>query len=118
MAIEAGVQLIDVKEPSAGSLGAASVDSIREIADLCGHRVLLSVALGELLDMPQRLLPQDIFPTFAKCGLSGCGEHPHWPALWEQKMRGMATSPVAFIAHGAYEQFLVPILLKGLVPGG
>ena len=107
MAIEAGVQLIDVKEPSAGSLGAASVESIREIADLCRDRVLLSVALGELLDMPQRLLPHDIVPMFAKCGLSGCGEQPHWPALWERRMRGLATSPVAVI-YADYSRAAAP----------
>ena len=97
MAIEAGVQLIDVKEPAAGSLGAATVESIREIADVCRQQVLLSVALGELLDGTHTQLPGDIDPAFVKSGLAGCSEHPRWPALWRQQMRGLAASPVAVV---------------------
>tara|TARA_Y100001933_G_C19010053_1_gene568392 strand:+ start:1586 stop:2323 length:738 start_codon:yes stop_codon:yes gene_type:complete len=97
MAIDAGVRLIDVKEPAAGSLGAASVESIREIADVCRQRVLLSVALGELLEEKHEQLPRDIVPAFVKSGLSGCRHHPHWPALWEKKLGGLRGSPVAVV---------------------
>ena len=107
MAIESGVQLLDVKEPAAGSLGAASPESISEIADLCPQSVLLSVALGELLDVPQQQLPPNIIPMFAKCGLSGCRDHPRWTALWEQRMRNLATSPVAVI-YADYTRAMSP----------
>ena len=97
IAIDSGVKLLDVKEPAAGSLGAASLESIGEIADLCPQSVLLSVALGELLDMQQQQLPSGVVPAFAKCGLSGCRNHPRWTALWEQQMRNLATFPVAVV---------------------
>jgi len=77
IAVEEGVQLIDVKEPRSGSLGAAPAESIRQVADICGQTVLLSVALGELLETPQVYLPENVLPAFVKCGLSGCGQRPH-----------------------------------------
>ena len=97
MAIEAGVRLIDVKEPAAGSLGAASVESIREIANVCRQRVLLSVALGELLERTHTQMPGDVVPAFVKSGLSGCRDHPRWSALWKQQMSDLAASPVAVV---------------------
>lgn len=43
-AVAGGAQLIDVKEPFAGSLGAASVAQWQEVIDTCGDQVPLSVA--------------------------------------------------------------------------
>ncbi|OUT66338.1 MAG: hypothetical protein CBB70_10335 [Planctomycetaceae bacterium TMED10] len=104
MAIDEGVQLIDVKEPKAGSLGAASVESIRQVAAVCDRNALLSVALGELLEIPESHLPDGIFPTFVKCGLAGCCQELHWTALWEKRMEGHQQSAVAVVYadwHGA-----------------
>lgn len=97
MAIDEGVQLIDVKEPRAGSLGAASIESIRQIADICRPHVLLSVALGELLEIPPPRLPNDVAPAFVKYGLSGCSQKPHWPALWEQRIGDRSRVAVAVV---------------------
>ena len=97
IAVEEGVQLIDVKEPRSGSLGAAPSESIRQVADICGQTVLLSVALGELLETPQVYLPANVLPAFVKCGLSGCGQRPHWSDLWKKRMERHAELAVAVV---------------------
>ena len=97
IAVEEGVQLIDVKEPRSGSLGAAPAESIRQVADICGQAVLLSVALGELLETPQVYLPENVLPAFVKCGLSGCGQRPHWSDLWKKRMERHAELAVAVV---------------------
>ena len=84
LALETGVDLIDIKEPSAGALGAASPQVIEEIVRLVNRRVPTSVACGELLasaaDIAARLpgsgasvTPSTIAPDYVKVGLSGCG---------------------------------------------
>jgi (5-formylfuran-3-yl)methyl phosphate synthase len=86
-ALAAGVDILDVKEPSLGSLGMARIDDITEIAtaaDIVSGKIPLSVALGEISDwtdsgvFPQ--LPHGVM--FAKLGLSGCAADPNWQAEW------------------------------------
>ena len=98
IAVDEGVQLVDVKEPRSGSLGAAPAESIRQVADICcGQTILLSVALGELLETPQVYLPENVLPAFVKCGLSGCGQRPHWSDLWQKRMERHAELAVAVV---------------------
>ncbi len=86
-AINAGAEILDVKEPSLGSLGMASIDDITEIAraveDVSG-KIPLSVALGEISDWCQSSnfpeLPHGI--TYAKLGMSGCVTQKNWQAEW------------------------------------
>lgn len=97
IAADGGADLIDIKEPSRGSLGAASVDTIRAVIDRVGGRVPLSAALGELLEGV--LLP----PTFAgqlrygKFGLAGCARRADWRARWQRAINGLPpqVTPVA-----------------------
>ena len=49
-ALHGGADLIDIKEPRAGSLGSAEVGTWREICEVVATAKPLSVALGELLD--------------------------------------------------------------------
>ncbi len=95
LALEAGVDLIDIKEPSAGALGAASPTVIEEIVRLVNRRVPTSVACGELIgsavDIAARLpgsgagaAPAGISPDYVKVGLSGCGSIDDWPQKWRQ----------------------------------
>src|SRR5689334_14696969 len=49
-AVEAGADLIDVKEPQAVSLGAAAPQIVAEIIQAVAGRRPVSVALGELID--------------------------------------------------------------------
>ena len=97
IAIDEGVRLIDVKEPRGGSLGAPSIVSVRQIADICGSTHLLSVALGELLDPTPLCFPEEISPTFVKCGLSGCGRRADWSDVWQKRMAKHAALAVAVV---------------------
>jgi uncharacterized protein (UPF0264 family) len=70
-ALEAGADLIDIKEPRAGPLGAATPETIEEIIRVVGGRCPLSVALGELADRItdcSNLIPPGV--QFAKLGLA------------------------------------------------
>jgi len=98
LALEAGVDVVDVKEPRAGSLGAPSPRVAAEIFKLVGERAAISIALGELRDMAamaQRpsylqgssaatliatLADHAAAPKrFAKVGLAGCANDRDWP---------------------------------------
>lgn len=84
LALSAGVDLLDVKEPRAGSLGAASCEVIHDVVRLVNGRVPTSAALGELADFDPELarcLPDDL--TYAKLGLSRCRDCADWKVRWE-----------------------------------
>lgn len=122
LAIEAGVDVLDVKDPSRGSLGAADRATIAQIAALAAARVPLSVALGELIELrdapplhkvPRRSeappehalrqaepslaadLPAGV--RYAKLGLAGCAGLDDWESRWEAWAAGLpqGISPVA-----------------------
>src|SRR5687768_4952572 len=90
LALEAGVDLIDIKEPSAGALGAASTVVISEIVRLVDRRCPTSVACGELLSSAAAIArqlpgsatggatPDTRAPDYVKVGLSGCGSIDNW----------------------------------------
>jgi len=81
-ALDAGADLIDVKEPDQGPLGAADAMTIAAVVSSVAGRVPTSAALGELPaagDLPARLPPQ---LHFAKLGLAGCKHLEDWPTKW------------------------------------
>jgi uncharacterized protein (UPF0264 family) len=67
-ALAGAAQLVDVKEPSRGPLGAADVEVISSVVQAVAGRVPVSVALGEWADYSPVRLPEGI--SFAKWGLS------------------------------------------------
>ncbi len=74
-AVDAGVDILDIKDPSSGALGKADCRTITEIADRYAQTVPVSIALGELNDVEANGLittdwqfAKDI--GFAKLGLS------------------------------------------------
>lgn len=89
IALAAGVDLLDLKEPRAGALGAVPADVVREVTQLVAARVPLSVAGGELLDWSANSARRFSCDTlsgvsFAKVGLAGCAVRAEWPELWRQ----------------------------------
>ena len=101
IAVEAGAELIDVKEPARGSLGRAPAAEIARIARLVDGKVPLSAALGELVDWNPKG-DEPVVPTgvgFAKWGLSGCGAMRDWPARFAQAVSRLPapTRPVAVV---------------------
>jgi uncharacterized protein (UPF0264 family) len=82
-ALAGGADLIDIKEPSLGSLGAATPQVWAEIANEVGERRPLSAALGELRDF-QPFDPASLSGyRFTKLGLAGCDLLEGWPKRWQ-----------------------------------
>jgi uncharacterized protein (UPF0264 family) len=124
IALIAGVDLIDVKEPVNGPLGAAAVDVIAQVMCVVDRRRPLSVALGELVDngaqYSARVTEQCWRepPTFAKIGLAHCGARPGWQREFEAALSVLPdeTRRVA-VAYADFEAAASPtpneILLAG-----
>jgi (5-formylfuran-3-yl)methyl phosphate synthase len=89
IALAAGVDIIDVKEPLNGSLGAAAVDVIAQVMCVVDRRRPVSVALGELVEKGAQYSAEVAEqcwsepPTFAKIGLAQCGARPGWQREFE-----------------------------------
>ncbi len=86
-ALNGGCDLLDIKDPSYGSLGMASVDQIAEVVGMVGssgNSVPVSVALGELRDWTGAksvpVLPEGL--RFVKLGLAGVSQETSWQESW------------------------------------
>jgi uncharacterized protein (UPF0264 family) len=93
-ALAGGADVIDVKEPSAGPLGAPSVGQMLEIWRVVSGRVPLSAACGELLDVPDCGLSRERQAALrgfglVKLGLAGCARIDDWRARWTNTARQM-----------------------------
>jgi uncharacterized protein (UPF0264 family) len=101
LALSGGANVIDIKEPSRGALGAADPEVWRDIQSVVGGRAIVSAALGELLDGG---LPQIAAETrglrFAKIGLAGCHVQRGWLTRWFAAVSalpvGVQPVPVAY----------------------
>jgi (5-formylfuran-3-yl)methyl phosphate synthase len=92
-ALEGGADLIDIKEPTRGALGAAETAVWNEIRTAVDGRAPLSVALGELRDLAKP--PQaDHFHGFsyAKAGLAGLRNDRRWSRRLEDFSRSLPPS--------------------------
>lgn len=82
-ALSGGADVIDVKEPSRGALGAADPAVWHDVRRALPAGFPLSVALGELADdgIARRagLVPGI---QYAKVGLAGCLDLKDWPRRW------------------------------------
>ena len=100
-ALQGGADLIDVKEPHHGSLGAATDEVLHEVADAVVGRRPLSAALGELADgvsMPPETTLKHY--SYAKIGLAGtAADDAHWRQKWAQAVAQLPVhlSPVGVI---------------------
>jgi uncharacterized protein (UPF0264 family) len=85
VALAAGVDLLDVKEPLRGSLGKADDDVIADVVRTVAGRVPVSAALGELLDASDHAAPPGV--SFIKFGLSDCWATRDWQDRWAAAVR-------------------------------
>lgn len=56
LVLEAGVDIIDLKLPSAGALGAMPLEAVREIVLAVGGRLPVSATIGDLILEPSRVV--------------------------------------------------------------
>lgn len=90
-AVEAGVDVLDLKDPDRGSLGRPATTFVRQTLDRVCERVPVSVALGELIDCdPATLAELPGSLTYAKLGLAGCRDLCDWPDRWAAAWRQLA----------------------------
>ncbi|MCC9604648.1 (5-formylfuran-3-yl)methyl phosphate synthase [Blastopirellula sp. JC732] len=101
-ALAGGADLIDVKEPSLGSLGAADPQVWRDVIQMVRAQVPVSVALGEISD-GERRFDADSFrgASMAKYGLANMADSAIWMSLaaraYEQVPRGCARVAVYYV---------------------
>ncbi len=92
-AIEGGADLIDLKEPLHGSLGASDPATWPAVLRAVAGRLPTSVAVGELED-PATLSRAAMTSGFdyAKVGLANMMPHANWRQRWESAVRQMPSS--------------------------
>jgi uncharacterized protein (UPF0264 family) len=110
MVADAGVDLIDIKEPSRGSLGAATPIVWREVVDEINGAVPLSVALGEFSDLsgfPSPSILEGI--QYVKCGFSNCADQVECFRQWNEFTRDLPAQicPVSVI-YADWKQAAAP----------
>ncbi len=78
-ALAGGADIIDVKEPRRGPLGAADPRVWREVIEAVAGRATVSIVLGELATSPvERVAGIASGCCFAKIGLAGVLDLPDW----------------------------------------
>lgn len=58
--LDQGVDIIDLKEPSQGALGAVDYATASEVVKFVDHRVLVSATIGDLPDMQPQLVAEKV----------------------------------------------------------
>jgi uncharacterized protein (UPF0264 family) len=109
LACTAGADLIDVKEPTRGALGAADIDVIEAVVTAVAGRVPTSAALGELREgnrLPDALAER---LSYVKFGLAGCESDASWTRQWRQAIASLpaSVSPVA-VAYADWRSAAAP----------
>lgn len=115
-ALAGGADIIDIKEPRRGSLGAADPGVWRAVAAVIDGRRPLSAALGELSD-PEvtRRAASTSGLQFAKVGLSGTCHDRVWPERWRRVLEQLApqVAPVA-VSYADWQAAAAPPPLEVL----
>src|SRR5262245_30082306 len=90
IALEGGADVIDVKEPKRGALGAADSEVWREILQVVAGRAIVSAEMGELMEEGIRdRARQTVGFRFAKIGLAGCEGERGWKEKWACDIEGL-----------------------------
>jgi uncharacterized protein (UPF0264 family) len=96
-ALAAGADVIDVKEPTRGSLGAADSATLSVIVKAVNGRAPVTAAMGELSDLATSDALRTIEPipsgvALFKIGLAGCNHVAHWQSRWRDAIAALRNS--------------------------
>jgi uncharacterized protein (UPF0264 family) len=97
-AMSAGADIIDVKEPTRGSLGAADGETVRNVIDQINNQLPVSMACGELSQLDKTDLGNWNMPVrYAKIGMSEYRNRTSWLADWSTWCQSLSlgTQPIA-----------------------
>ena len=107
IALRAGVDLIDLKEPEKAAMGMVDLSVVSHIKNALPSNLSLSMACGELCDVPKHpdFLPSGI--SFYKFGLSNCKSAGSWvDNLSLLKEQVLLLSKSAFVVPVIYGDYL------------
>jgi uncharacterized protein (UPF0264 family) len=96
-ALAGGADVIDVKEPNQGSLGAADDETISAIVRAVDGRATVSAAMGELVDLigpPNHDATRTLVDGLAlfKIGLARCATLNDWQTRWRHAIETMTST--------------------------
>src|SRR4051812_25584903 len=96
-ALEGGADVIDIKEPDRGSLGAADLTTVSEIVRYVNGSAPVTAALGELIDLPELRFEAQASANYGgisvfKIGLSQCRELRDWRTAWSAAFLQLRTA--------------------------
>jgi (5-formylfuran-3-yl)methyl phosphate synthase len=121
-ALAGGAAIIDVKDPAAGSLGAASATAVASVAATVGERVPWTVAAGELRDemarpgtihrwlaaIAEEARTARVAPAAVKVGLAGLNGSA-WQRAFHDVMDGLpATTARVAVAYADWQRVGAP----------
>jgi (5-formylfuran-3-yl)methyl phosphate synthase len=118
-AVAGGADILDIKEPDRGSLGAAEPAVVRSVIERFGRTLPVSVALGDLSDASLWTGDGDYRPcpladllrgaALAKVGLAGCAALGDWPQRWRRAVEQLPDGcrPVA-VVYGDWQHAAAP----------
>ena len=95
-ALAGGANVIDVKEPERGALGAADAATIAAVVRAVNGRLPVTAAMGELTDLTgakNQSFPAGV--SLFKIGLSGCRSLPDWRLHWRDAITAVADGALA-----------------------
>jgi len=105
-ALEAGADLIDVKDPSKGSLGRPHHETIAAILAAVGDKIPVSAALGEWSEnaLTEACWHLELPLAYVKWGLAGYGNNPGWGEnLLETRRQVPAHTEVVLVSYVDFE---------------
>jgi len=109
-AIAGGAEILDIKNPAEGSLGAQSPKVIQEIKDLCTGKVEVSAAIGDMPNLPGTAALAALGAAvcdvdYIKVGLYGPRNASEALTLLREVRQSLLEYPVSVVAAG-YADFL------------
>jgi uncharacterized protein (UPF0264 family) len=101
-ALAGGADVIDVKEPERGSLGAADALTIDDVVRAVNGRTVVTVALGELTEVTRLRFGHEPIRdgvSLFKVGLAGCRDTPNWTSLWQSAIARLVPDELSCTAR-------------------